>query len=136
IGGRVRGGEGRPVAGAALTLIELGGGQVDRARSQQDGSYALTAPADGWYMLIAAADGHQPQAATVVVGDGPLSYDLTLAGTAGLAGVVRGAATGAPILGAMVVVTDIRGEVVASAETGEDGTFSFDNLLSGTFVAP
>jgi EmrB/QacA subfamily drug resistance transporter len=134
IGGHVRGGEGSPVAGAALTLIDLGGRQVDRACAQHDGSYALTAPAGGSYMLIAAADGHQPQAATVVMGDSPLSYDLTLAGTAGVVGVVRRAATGAPIPGAMVVVTDIRGEVVASAETGENGTFRFDDLLSGTFV--
>jgi uncharacterized surface anchored protein len=134
IGGHVRGAEGGSVAGAALTLIDLGGRQVDRASTQHDGSYALTAPGPGSYMLIAAADGHQPQAATAVVGDEPLRYDLTLSGTAGLAGVVRSAATGAPIPGAMVVVTDVRGEVVVSAETGEDGTFSFGDLVSGTFV--
>jgi hypothetical protein len=134
IGGHVRGAEGGSVAGAALTLIDLGGRQVDRASTQHDGSYALSAPGPGSYMLIAAADGHQPQAATAVVGDEPLRYDLTLSGTAGLAGVVRSAATGAPIPGAMVVVTDVRGEVVVSAETGEDGTFSFGDLVSGTFV--
>ena len=132
--GRVRGGEGVPVAGAALTLIDLAGRQVDRAITQADGSYGLTAPVAGPYMLITAADGHQPQAAGLVVGDRPLGYDVTLSGTAGLAGVVRSAATGARVMGAMVVVTDAHGEVIASAETGPDGEFVFDDLSSGTFV--
>jgi EmrB/QacA subfamily drug resistance transporter len=134
IRGHVRGNEGGSIAGAALTLIELGGRQIDRAATGRDGSYALTVPVAGSYMLIAAADGHQPQAATVVVGEEPLSYDLTLSGTSGIAGLVRSAATGIPVADAMVVVTDVRGEVVASAATGEDGTFSFQDFLSGTFV--
>jgi EmrB/QacA subfamily drug resistance transporter len=132
--GRVRGGEGGPVAGAALTLIDLGGRQVDRAGTRADGSYMLAAPGTGPYMLIAAADGHQPQAATVMVGDQPLSYDVTLSGTSGLSGIVRSAATGARVRGAMVVVTDAHGEVIASAATGQDGEFGFDDLVSGTFV--
>ena len=132
--GRVRGGEGGPVAGAALTLIDLGGRQVDRASTRADGSYMLAAPGSGPYMLIAAADGHQPQAATVMVGDEPLGYDVTLLGTSGLSGIVRSATTGARVKGAMVVVTDAHGEVIASAETGQDGEFSFDDLVSGTFV--
>src|SRR4051812_2568486 len=132
--GRVRGGDGVPVLGAALTLIDLGGRQVDRAITQLDGAYALTAPVAGPYMLITAADGHQPQAASIAVGNRPLGYDVTLSGTAGLAGVVRSAATGARVRGAMVVVTDAHGEVIASAETGPDGEFSFEDLVSGTFV--
>jgi hypothetical protein len=132
--GRVRGGDGVPVAGAALTLIDLAGRQVDRAITQVDGTYGLNPPVAGPYMLITAADGHQPQAASVVVGDRPLGYDVTLSGTAGLAGVVRSAATGARVMGAMVVVTDAHGEVIASAQTGPDGEFSFDDLVSGTFV--
>jgi EmrB/QacA subfamily drug resistance transporter len=38
IGGHVRGGDGRPLAGAALTLIDLGGHQVDRASACSDGA--------------------------------------------------------------------------------------------------
>jgi EmrB/QacA subfamily drug resistance transporter len=134
LGGHVRGGEGVPVGGAALTLIDLGGCQVDRALTRADGSYALSAPDAGPYMLITAADGHQPQAATVVVGAEPLSHDVTLSGTCGLAGVVRSAATGARVMGAMVVMTDAHGEVIASAGTGPDGEFHFDDLVAGTYV--
>jgi EmrB/QacA subfamily drug resistance transporter len=132
--GHVRGGEGGPVGGAALTLIDLGGRQADRALTGADGSYALRAPGAGPYMLITAADGHQPQAATVVVGAGPLDHDVTLSGTCGLAGVVRGAATRARVMDAMVVVTDAHGEVIASAGTGADGEFHFDDLVAGTYV--
>ncbi|GLY72537.1 hypothetical protein Airi01_008040 [Actinoallomurus iriomotensis] len=132
--GRVRGGDGAPVCGAALTLIDLGGRQVDRATTGVDGVYALRAPGVGPYMLITAADGHQPQAATVAVAHEPLHYDVTLSGTSGLAGVVRSAATGARVDGAIVVVTDAHGEVIASARTDAAGEFEFDDLVSGTFV--
>jgi EmrB/QacA subfamily drug resistance transporter len=132
--GHVRGAEGVAVGGAALTLIDLTGRQVDRDSTGPDGSYALTAPAAGPYMLITAAEGHHPQAATIVVGDVPLAHDVTLSGTSRLAGLVRSAATGSPIARAMVVVTDAHGEVLISAETGDDGGFTFDDFVSGTFV--
>jgi EmrB/QacA subfamily drug resistance transporter len=132
--GRVCGADGGSVTGAALTLIDLSGRQVDRAVTGPDGTYALHAPAVAPYMLITAADGHQPRAATVVLGDEPLRHDVTLSGTASLAGVVRAAATGWPVAGAMVVVTDAHGEVIASAETGDLGGFVFDDLVAGTCV--
>jgi EmrB/QacA subfamily drug resistance transporter len=134
ISGYVRGGESIPVARAALTLIDLHGHQLGRATTEGDGSYALTAPGGGTYMLIAASEGHEPQVAAVVVGNEPVSYDLTLSGGSGVEGVVRSAATGAPVASAMVVVTDVRGEVVTSARTGEDGGFSFGELVPGSFV--
>ncbi|MBC6458881.1 MFS transporter [Actinomadura sp. HBU206391] len=134
ISGYVRGGESIPIAGAALTLIDPHGHQVGRATTAGDGSYALTAPGGGTYMLIAASEGHEPQVAAVVAGDEPLFYDLTLSGGSGVEGVVRSAATGAPVASAMVVVTDVRGEVVTSARTGEDGGFSFNELVPGSFV--
>jgi EmrB/QacA subfamily drug resistance transporter len=134
VGGRVRSGDGGSLAGAALTLIDPGGHQVGRGFAAADGSYAMAVPGPGAYMLVAAADGYQPQVATVTVGDDPVRYDLTLPGTCGLAGIVRGAATEAPIAGAMVVVTDADGELVGSAETGADGAFAFGDLVAGAYV--
>lgn len=83
--GVVRGAEGAPVGHAAVTLISLGGRQLGISAAQADGSYGLDAPGAGSYVLIASADGFQPQASTVVVGDEPLSYDILLSGTSGLA---------------------------------------------------
>ncbi|MEU9760035.1 DHA2 family efflux MFS transporter permease subunit [Streptomyces sp. NPDC047987] len=129
--GVVRGAEGAPVARAAVTLISLVGRQLGRAAAQADGSYALDAPGTGSYVLIASADGFHPQASTVVVGDEPLSYDILLSGTSGLTGTVRAAGTAAPVEGAVVVVTDVRGDVLATGSSGGTGEFAFGELVPG-----
>ncbi|MFF9773139.1 MFS transporter [Streptomyces sp. NPDC013978] len=129
--GQVRGAEGAPVPRAAVTLISLGGRQLGRSVAGADGAYAVDAPAAGSYVLIAAADGFQPQASTVVVHDEPVAYDVLLSGTSGLSGVVRTAGAGQGVKDAMVVVTDVRGDVLASGVTGEQGEFGFGELVPG-----
>lgn len=129
--GVVRGAEGAPVDRAAVTLISLGGRQLGISVAQADGSYVLDAPGTGSYVLIASADGFQPQASTVVVGDEPLTYDILLAGTSGLAGTVRAAEGGTPVEGAMVIVTDVRGDVLATGKSGDAGEFTFGELVPG-----
>jgi EmrB/QacA subfamily drug resistance transporter len=129
--GFVRGAESAPVPQAAVTLISLGGRQLGRAVAQADGSYALSVPGAGSYVLIASADGFQPQASTVVVGEEPVSYDILLSGTSGLNGLVRAALGGEAVKGAMVVVTDVRGDLLASGSTGEQGEFAFAELVPG-----
>ncbi|MDJ1131791.1 MFS transporter [Streptomyces iconiensis] len=132
--GTVRNADGIGVARAAVTLISLSGRQLGRSVTHGDGSYGLDAPGAGSYVLIAAADGHQPQASTVIVGEEPLSHDLLLSGTSGLSGQVRSAVDSAPVQGAMVVVTDVRGEVLATGVTGENGDYRFDELVTGSFT--
>ncbi|MEV0491156.1 MFS transporter [Streptomyces atratus] len=131
VSGVVRGAEGAPVARAAVTLISLGGRQLGRSVAQADGSYRLDAPGAGSYVLIASADGFQPQASTVVVGGQQLSYDILLAGTSGLAGTVRAAENGDPVDGAMVIVTDVRGDVLATGKSTGSGEFTFTELVPG-----
>ncbi|OEV10364.1 MSCRAMM family protein, partial [Streptomyces nanshensis] len=132
--GTVRNVEGRGVPRAAVTLISLSGRQLGRSVARADGRYGMDTPGPGSYVLIAAADGHQPQATTVTVGEEPLSHDVLLAATSGLAGRVRSSGDGQPVRAAMVVVTDDRGEVLATGRTGERGEFSFDELVTGTFT--
>ncbi|MEU3784877.1 MFS transporter [Streptomyces sp900129855] len=129
--GQVRGAEGVPVGGAAVTLISLGGRQVSRAVAEADGAYAVEAPGEGTYVLIASADGHQPQATTVVVGATPVTYDVLLSGSSGLAGAVRSADSGAPVAGAVVILTDVRGDVLATTRTDGIGEFSVADLVPG-----
>ncbi|MET9801831.1 MFS transporter [Streptomyces sp. NPDC006368] len=129
--GTVRTADGTAVTRAAVTLISLGGRQLGRAVAHADGTYALDAPGSGSYVLIASADGFQPQASTIVVGGEALSYDILLSGTSGLTGVVRAADGGAPVHGAMVIVTDVRGDVLASGTSSEDGAFTFAELVPG-----
>ncbi|MFF4181632.1 MFS transporter [Streptomyces sp. NPDC001691] len=129
--GTVRAAEGAPVASAAVTLISLGGSQLGRAVAGPDGGYLLAAPGAGSYVLIAAADGFQPQASTVVVGGEALAYDILLSGTSGLTGAVKAAETGAPVEGAMVIVTDVRGDLLATGKSGAAGEFTFGELVPG-----
>ncbi|KUL26648.1 transporter [Streptomyces regalis] len=130
--GFVRGAESAPVPQAAVTLISLAGRQLGRSVAQADGSYAVDAPGAGSYVLIASADGFQPQASTIVVnGDEPVSYDVLLSGTSGLTGVVRAAGSALAVKDAMVIVTDVRGDLLATAATGEQGEFGFAELVPG-----
>ncbi|MGW2524184.1 MFS transporter [Streptomyces sp. NPDC001617] len=130
--GHVLGAERVPVPGAAVTLISLGGRQLSRSVSRADGSYGVDAPAGGSYVLIASADGFQPQASTLVVAEAPVSYDVLLSGTSGLAGLVRSAEGGAPVADAVVIVTDVRGEVLATGRTDVLGEFMVTDLVPGT----
>ncbi|MFF8968641.1 MFS transporter [Streptomyces sp. NPDC014995] len=129
--GFVRGAESAPVPQAAVTLISLAGRQLGRSVAQADGSYTLDAPGTGSYVLIASADGFQPQASTVVVNGEPVAYDILLSGTSGLGGVVRAAGSGEPVKDAMVIVTDVRGDLLATGTTGDQGEFSFAELVPG-----
>ncbi|MEU0100702.1 MFS transporter [Streptomyces sp. NPDC006267] len=130
--GVVRGAEGAPVARAAVTLISLGGRQLGRSVARVDGGYTLDAPGPGSYVLIASADGFQPQASTVVLGEEPLAFDILLSGTSGLTGAVRADGSGAPVEGAMVVVTDVRGDVLATGASDTAGEFAFGELIPGS----
>ncbi|TXL85349.1 MFS transporter [Streptomyces sp. IB2014 016-6] len=130
--GVVRGTEGGPVPRAAVTLISPAGRQLGRAVAGEDGGYEVDAPESGSYVLIASADGFQPQAATVSVGAEPLAYDLLLVGTSGLSGSVRSEEGDVPVEGAMVIVTDVRGDVLATGKSGERGEFAFAELLPGS----
>ncbi|MEU2305814.1 MFS transporter [Streptomyces misionensis] len=133
--GRVLDGSGAPVPQAAVTLIDVRGRQLDRAVSAQDGSYTVTVTGSGTYVLIGAAGARQPQAVTVLVGAEPVVCDLVLSGsTAALAGTVRDAAEGHPLPGALLVATDLRGEVVSSGTTGTDGGFSLVDLVPGSYT--
>jgi EmrB/QacA subfamily drug resistance transporter len=129
--GFVRNADGAPLPHAAVTLISLEGRQLGRAIAQADGAYAVDAPGVGSYVLIASADGFQPQASTVTVNGEPLSYDILLSGTSGMTGVVRAAATGEPVPDAMVIVTDVRGDLVATGSTDAHGEFAFGAVVPG-----
>ncbi|MEU9116641.1 MFS transporter [Streptomyces sp. NPDC048483] len=134
IQGSVRDGHGSPVAQAVVTVIDVGGRQLGRASTAADGGYALSVPGPGTYVLIGSAGSRQPQAATVVVADEPVRFELTLSGSAGLSGEVREEKGDEPVPGALVVATDVRGEVVASGRAGQDGGFAFGELVPGSYT--
>jgi EmrB/QacA subfamily drug resistance transporter len=133
IRGCVRRADGEPVGNVPLTLIDVDGHQIGRTTTQVDGRYELRAPDRGTYVLLAGAGQRAPQAATVVVGDRPVDFDLTLTGSGGLVGAVR-AADGEPVRDATVVLTDPSGEVVATGKTDPGGGYAFPHLGAGAYT--
>ncbi|MFD3655541.1 MFS transporter [Streptomyces sp. NPDC058620] len=131
--GHVQHPDGTKVPRAALTLIDGHGQQAGRGASGDDGRYALSVPGSGSYVLIAAAGGHQPQAVSVTVGDRPVELDVVLGGAGRLAGTVV-TADGIPVRDAAVTLTDVRGEVVATARTGREGSYVITELVAGEYT--
>nr|WP_129298272.1 MFS transporter [Streptomyces lydicus] len=131
--GTVQHHDGSIVPRAALTLIDVTGRQVGRGATGDDGRYALSTPGAGSYVLIAAAGGHQPQAVTVTVGERPVELDVVLGGAGRLAGTVT-TADGTPVREAMVTLTDVRGEVVATTRSGREGGYVIGELVAGEYT--
>ncbi|QDY79829.1 MFS transporter [Streptomyces qinzhouensis] len=125
--------DGTSVPRAALTLIDVRGQQIGRGASGADGRYALSVPGPGSYVMIAAAGGHQPQAVTVTVGERPVELDVVLGGAGRLAGSVC-TADGIPVRDATVTLTDVRGDVVATARSGREGGFVMTELVAGEYT--
>nr|WP_052809002.1 MFS transporter [Streptomyces natalensis] len=131
--GTVQHHDGSIVPRAALTLIDVAGRQVGRGATGEDGRYALGTPGAGSYVLIAAAGGHQPQAVTVTVGERPVELDVVLGGAGRLAGTVT-TGDGTPVRDAMVTLTDVRGEVVATTRSGREGGYVIGELVAGEYT--
>lgn len=135
INGTVRTLEGVTLGSVTLTLISPQGRQLGRAHTGEDGGFELSVPQAGPYVLIAAADGHRPQATALIAGGTEAaSHDIVLLGAGGLSGVVRANGDGQGVPGAMVIVTDGGGEVLATAKTAENGAFVVGELPDGLFT--
>ncbi|WP_410637487.1 MFS transporter [Amycolatopsis sp. lyj-346] len=132
--GHIRRQDGSHVAGAALTLIDQRGRQVARATGAADGSYSVPSQGPGAYVLIVSAHGHQPQASSVVISNGPATVDVTLTGSGELTGTVRAASTGQPLPNVTVTLTDDRGEVNGAFITTADGTYAFVGVGAGAYT--
>ncbi|MEU8795181.1 MFS transporter [Streptomyces sp. NPDC048643] len=131
--GTVQHSDGTVVPRAALTLIDVGGQQIGRGASGEDGRYALSTPGAGSYVLIAAAGGHQPQAVSVTVGERPVELDVVLGGAGRLAGGVL-TADGTPVREATVTLTNVHGEVVATTRSGREGAYVISELVAGEYT--
>ncbi|MCI3932629.1 MMPL family transporter [Streptomyces sp. AN091965] len=70
--------DGEPIHTVTMTLLSKSGRQLDRVSSLADGSYLLSAPAPGVYLLAATAPGYASKARHIMLGSGPLTYDLEL----------------------------------------------------------
>nr|WP_240509961.1 carboxypeptidase-like regulatory domain-containing protein [Streptomyces malaysiense] len=125
---------GRPIARAALTLVDRSGRQRARASTGEDGTYELAPREASSYTLVVSAAGHHPRAVRLDAGAGPAVPDVTLAGLGNVRGTVRHEHTGRPVPDARITLLGASGEVVASAATGADGTYTLQNLAPGAYT--
>ncbi|WP_432494135.1 MFS transporter [Kineococcus gypseus] len=138
LSGTVRRADARPLPGAVVTLADQAGRQVARTSSGEDGAYRVELPTGGTYLLIVAAPHVAPAASLVAVGAGAVQRDVVLSGRSAITGRVQAHDAGTDahhgVTGALVTLTDVTGQVVGSTRSGADGSYSFGDLVGGTYV--
>ncbi|WP_433801569.1 MSCRAMM family protein [Actinomycetospora sp. CA-084318] len=135
--GKITRGDGGPLPGAALTLCDLAGDQLDRTVADDAGEYRLSPSTGGTYLVICSSSTHQPKASLVAVSDRPLRHDVSLSGGGALLEGTVGASRDGALAGTAGVVltlTDVRGTVVAVARSNADGGYRFADLDEGTYT--
>ncbi|GAA4544698.1 MFS transporter [Pseudonocardia xishanensis] len=133
--GTVYGGDGGPVADAALTLIDARGDVAATGRPDETGRYRLEGVPEGRYTLTATGPSFAPVAAAVELRSGSTTdHDVQLPQRARLTGTVVAASDGHGIGEALATLIDGEGAVVATAVTGPDGSFVFEDLPGGTYT--
>ncbi len=131
--GVVRDGSG-PVGGVAVTLIDTEGDVAATGVTDPSGRFQLAGVSDGGYTLTAARSGYEPLAVGVRLDAGAnVERDLDLPKRSRLVGTVT-AGSGRAVDEATATLVDAGGAVVASAVTGPDGRFAFDDLPAGTYT--
>lgn len=131
VAGRVTAAGARPVRSAVVTVVDLAGDQVDWARVEPDGSYAIVLPGPGDYLTVTAADGWAPHSEVVRV-QGAHVQDIDLGDRLQLAGRVT--ADGRPVEGALVTMTALAGQVTGTTTTGPDGRYVLPLSTHGRHV--
>lgn len=134
LAGVVHTADGTPVRDAVVTLTDVRGDVVARARSGREGGFALSDLVAGEYTLAASAPAFRPAALPVSVqASRETRQDVELAGGAVLRGTVR-APGGRLVEDARVTLLDAAGNVVDSVTTGADGCFRFVDLAAGEYT--
>jgi MFS family permease len=123
------------VPDALVTLTDVTGEVVGSTRSGSDGGYSFERLVAGSYVLTAQTSEHRPLARGVEVAEsGALACDLVVTGGGRLTGLVVAASDGRAVREATVTLVDAEGQVVATASTGEDGDYLFDDLGAGRYT--
>lgn len=143
----------RTPAGKTITVVDEDTGTVfAKLTTDEQGAFAVRGLVPGNYTFRYALDeqtlaapagdstftqvgSHLQQAVTVQEGDSVSSLKLGVVMYTSLGGQVWLDRAGVmePVVGAHVLLTDANGAQVALADSAEDGTYRFNNLMPGTY---
>jgi protocatechuate 3,4-dioxygenase beta subunit len=137
---------GQPVSYAQIEVYDDSGNRVSRATSNILGHYRIEgALPSGAYRVEFSRDGYATvfyggagtldtaTAITITAPTNRSNIDAALTRGATLSGRITAADTHQPLAGALVSLYTSDGHVVDTVQTGAAGSYSFDNLLSGTY---
>jgi Carboxypeptidase regulatory-like domain len=141
-----------PVQGVEVVALDASGDQSANTTTDSNGNYTLSglSPAASYRVEFTPPEGSSlegalyPSASTVQaatpvpvsLGQTTPNIDETLGAGASISGVVTDAASGGPIGGVSVLLTDNAGNAVypdSEATTEPDGTYEFTNLAPGAY---
>ncbi|GAA4404570.1 carboxypeptidase regulatory-like domain-containing protein [Tsukamurella soli] len=126
---------GQPIAGATVTVTDLGGNLNRAAASDPRGSFEISGLAPGQYTLVVTSEGSEPSAQTITVsGDAPTTVTVVLHTVAELTGTVTDGSGGVPVAHSQVVLLDVGGQMVASAVTDETGAYRFPTVIPSDYT--
>jgi EmrB/QacA subfamily drug resistance transporter len=128
-----RAGDGKPVAGATVTLTDPRGEVIGAAVTGGDGGYSCGGVASGTHTLVVVADRMHPTAVTLTIPDsGLLHHDVDLEPMSTLAGAVQ--AQGKAVANAEVTVLDAGGDRISTARTDHNGRYVVSDLPAGHYT--
>jgi EmrB/QacA subfamily drug resistance transporter len=127
-------GSGDPVAGATVALADARGEIIAASVTDPAGQYAFEDMVPGAYTLAVSAASYQPAALPVTVAEGTETTQDAELGAAGRLEGVALTTSGAPVPDARVALLDGEGNMMATAATGPDGRYSFENVLAGDYT--
>ncbi len=133
IRGTVTDAHGAPVQGASISLSS---DPSRTAITDANGEYAFDSVSSGTYSVTCSAAGYTTQTKRTAVDPGETArVDFTLDPVYGsLIGTVVDGLTGDPIEGAAIAPIDGDGSPLVEKTSGEDGTFGYEQIPSGTYT--
>lgn len=127
---------GEPVSNVTVALIDVNETPIGSGTTDTEGNYTVSSVPVGSYAVVIIAAGYANATGTVSVDPGQvitdLNYQLEII-RGSISGSVSDATTGAPIIGARILIRDSVGILVRFTTTDQFGNFVLRNFVPGMY---